>query len=227
MPSWLKWSLLVAAAMGPGRAEAGWPFSSDGPPRGSAEWYEARACEPIGQRQTYKFGKIWPARPRPVGEHAPLIHKYHHNLYWPYPYKCMDQESVNQFIELQIVNGWEEATTLYDYHFESESHELNRAGRDHLYWIMSSVPVEFRTAYVQASRLDPSVSQMRIAAVQSEASRFVGADQVPPVLLRVTTPHGTPAAEVDAVFQYRRANLTPSPVLQGAALGGGEGGGGN
>lgn len=202
-------------------ALAGWPFSSEGPRRGSVEWYEAHACDPVGQRQHYRFGKVWPAATRPIGDAAPVVHRFHHNLYWPHPYTVLDRQAVEQVVQQQIVNGWEQATTLYDYHFDTETQSLNSAGRDHLYWIMSTVPFEFRTAYVQASRVDPSLSSVRLANVQSEAARFVGQDQALPVLLRVTTPVGTPAADVDAIFQYRRDNLSPTPVLQSAGGGGG------
>ena len=220
--SW-KLSLVIAAAVLPATLQAGWPFTAEGPRRGSLEWYEMHACEPIGQRQKIKFGKAWPAAPRPMGEPTPLVHRYHHNQFWPHPYQKMDYQSVKQFEFLQVANGWEQATTLYEYHFDAETHELNSAGRDHLYWIMASVPPEFRTTYVQMSRTDPSVSSVRLSNVQSEAARFVG-DQTPPILLRVAHPVGTPAADVDAIFQYRRDNLSPPPALSGGAGGGGEGG---
>ncbi len=209
------WVLLMPLVGVPGGAVAGWPFSADGPRRGSVEWYEQRAADPIGQRQVVKFGKLWPVDARPMGEPAPLIHRLHHNLYWPYPYDDLDKASVQEWSDLQVLNGWQDATTFYDYHFEPESQALNRSGRERLYYLMSRVPAEFRTAYVQASMVDPSLNGLRITSVQNEAARFVGPDQTPPVLLRVATPHGTPAADVDAIFQYRRANLTPPPVLSG------------
>lgn len=214
-------AVLSAAAALPAVCEAGWPFSAEGPRRGTAEWYEAHACDPIGQRQQFKFGKVWPAVPRPIGEPAPCIHKLHHNLYWPHPYVDLDRQSVQQFTDIQIHKGWVEATTLYDYHFDVETQTLNSAGRDHLYYIMSGVPMAYRTAYVQASRVDPVISEQRLAAVQSEAARFVGGDQLPPVLLRVANPMGTPAVDVDAIFQYRRDNPNPTPVLQSSGGGGG------
>lgn len=213
-------ALLALAAACPAAAHAGWPFSAEGPRRGTEEWYDAHAGDPIGQRQSFKFGKVWPAVPRPIGEPAPLVHRFHHNLYWPHPYLDLDRQAVQQIRDIQCQKGWVEATTLYDYHFDPESQTLNSAGRDHLYWIMSGTPVQFRAAYVQASRVDPVISEQRLAAVQSEAARFVGGDQLPPVMLRIATPQGTPAVDVDAIFQYRRDNPSPTPVLQGT--GGGE-----
>lgn len=217
-------SLFVAAAAVPSLLQAGWPFTAEGPRRGTPEWYELHAGDPVGQRQQFKFGKVWPAAPRPMGEPAPLVHRFHHNLYWPHPYVDLDRQSIEEFKALQIANGWEQATTLYDYHFDSQTQLLNSSGRDHLYWILSTVPMEFRTAFVQASPLDPTISSTRMANVQSEAARFVGGEQPIAVLLRVATPLGTPAVDVDAIYQYRRENLTPPPVLQSQG-GGGESGG--
>ena len=218
-------ALLLTAALAPVTAQAEWPFTAEGPRRGTEEWYEMHAGNPVGQRQKHVFGKLWPVQSRPVGPRSPMVHRFHHNLYWPHPYREMDAAAVQQFADIQVINGWQDATTLYEYHFEPDTHELNKAGREHLYWIMSSVPLEFRTAYVQASPTDPSVDTVRIAQVQSYASRFVGVDQVPQILLRVARPHFTPAEDVNAIFDYRRENLTPAPVLQSAGGGGGTTGG--
>jgi hypothetical protein len=218
-------SLLAAACLlaVPQASPAAWPFTREGIEPRSQEWYDYHSSTPVGQPQRLRYGKIWPAVPRHCDEKAPCVHRFHHNFYWPHPYIDEDKAAVEQFVELQVMNGWQDATTLYDYHFTPDTHELNSAGREHLYWIMSSVPLESRTAYVQASRLDPNVSNTRLASVQNEAARFVGPEQTPPILLRVAVPNGTPAAEVMSVFDYRRTNITPPPVLQG---GGGEGEGG-
>jgi hypothetical protein len=228
MTATLRVPLTLCVLLIPASLSADWPFFADGPMRGSPEYYQAHACQPIGERQKCKFGKVWPPEPRPTGEHAPLIHQYYANFYWPYPYQCADRQSVYQYQNIQIANGWQDATTLYDYHFDPVSNELNSSGRDHLYWILASAPMEYRTTFVQTSRVDPRISNLRLASVQGEASRFVGAEQVPPVMLRVATPHGTPAAEVMSVFDYRRTNLNPPPMVQytsGATGGGSESGG--
>ena len=222
----MRWNLpsFLAAAALPAMLHAGWPFTADGPRRGTPEWYELHAGDPVGQRQQFKFGKSWPTVPRPMGEPAPLVHKFHHNLYWPHPYVDLDRQAIEEVKAAHIAKGWEQATTLYEYHFDSQTQSLNSSGRDHLYWILSTVPMEFRTTYVQASPADPSISSARLANVQSEAARVLGGQQIA-VLLRVATPIGTPATDVDAVYQYRRENLTPPPVLGETGAGGGESGG--
>jgi hypothetical protein len=220
-------SLFAAAVLlaMPQVSPAAWPFTREGIEPRSPEWYAYHSSTPVGQPQRLHHGKLWPAINRHCDEKAPMVHRYHHNLYWPHPYIEEDKAAVDQFEQIQIMNGWQSATTLYEYHFTPDGHELNSAGRDHLYWIMSSVPIEYRTAYVQASRHDPNVSNLRLVSAQNEAARFVGPDQAPPILLRVAHPHGTPAAEVMSVFDFRRTTLTPPPVLQGGG-GAGEAAGG-
>ncbi|MEZ6064720.1 MAG: hypothetical protein R3B90_03200 [Planctomycetaceae bacterium] len=215
--------LTTLAAWPASSTQAGWPFSAEGPKRGTDEWYEMHAGDPVGQRQVYKFGKTWPIRPRPVGDPAPLVHQYHHNQYWPYPYQCADRASVEQFKHQQIANGWEEATTLYDFHFDMETQQLNSAGRERLNYILTKVPPEFRTAYVQASLKESSVTGARVSAVEQELAAVLGQGQMPPIMPRVTQPVGMPSANVNAIFQYRRDNLSPPPTLSttpGTASGG-------
>lgn len=223
----LRSGLLFAVAMtslAATECQAQWPFSAEGPSRGTPEYYEMHAETPIGQRQRWKFGKLWPPFSRPTGPKAPVIHRYHHNTYWPLPYINDDRDSVHAMIEIQNQNGWIEAMTLYDYHFDKETQELNAPGLDHLYWIMSDVPAETRQVLVATSRIDPTYNDIRMNAVQTELNRIAGPQGMIPVALRVATPNGTPADYVNAVFQARRTNLTPPPNItystDGAATGG-------
>ncbi len=225
MPATLGLLVLIGGAMT--QSEAGWPFTNDrtGPDRRSPEYYNYHACRPIGQRQTCHHGKLWPPRPRPTGEKSPWIHRFHHNHYWPYPYIGMDRDSVRQFAQLQIDNGWRDATTIYEYHFDEETQLLNSAGRDHLYWIMSNVPAEYRNISVQASRTDPGISNLRLINVQQELGRLVGIENTPMVSLRIATPYGTPAQDINAVFEARRQTLNPPPFIEYSAEQPGDSGG--
>lgn len=168
-------------------------------------YYAARACEPIGARQIYKHGKLWPPRPRPTGPANLPSHIYHAAHYWPHPYDCQDQDYVRSLSAAQISNGWVTMTTLYDYHFD-ESHQLNESGRVQLYWILENAPAKHRYAFVQAG-VDNATSEARLAAVKAEASQLVGPDQIPPILVRVTSPLGRPAEEVDEIRRLERKSI--------------------
>ena len=204
-------AIAAAACLSSGGSQAGWPFSSEGPRRGSDEWYEMRASDPVGERQKYKFGKIWPRNARPSGPSQLCVHKYHAQSIWPYPYLCEDRAAVRSVWQAQVDNGWQMATTLYAYHFNPDTHELNSAGMMHLQWILESAPTEQRQLFVQSIN-DAAVNQMRIATVQAAATNLAGPDAILPVALRVTHAVGRPAEEVDWIFEQQNALRVPPRI---------------
>jgi hypothetical protein len=213
MARWLLLSSLILAVSPASAAMAGWPFfaEDDGPEPWSEEWYALRAADPPGARQHFKYGKAWPPFPRPVGPHQTFWHKYHHTHYWPHPYTCMDRAVVQSFVDVQTTNGWLEASTLYDYHFDGLTNELNSSGKAHLRWIMTHVPEQYRQILV-ATDAEPSVTAQRTAQVEQEMHRQFGSEKGIPVLTRLANPVGRPASEVQAIFQSARENMPP-PML--------------
>lgn len=217
-------ALLGGSLLGNG-VSAGWPFSADGGPRrGTEEWYAAHADDPVGARQKYAFGKLWPERPRPTGPHQLFIHKYHAAHHWPYPYVCADRADVQNIMETQVVNGWIEATTLYDYHFDEATQELNQAGVAHLQWIVSHAPVQYRQTHI-ASTANPEFNNVRLLSVQKSVSALTG-DSSLSIASRVTHSVGRPAAEVQAIHEARLSGALPPVISYQSEVGGGSGGGG-
>lgn len=188
--------------------------------RGTPSYHRLHAGSPVGSRQRVHLGKLWPPRPRPVGPHQPYWHKYHAATYWPWPYVCQDRMVVAATQLAQIENGWCAATTLYDFHFDRETGELNTAGRRQLQWILTHVPPEFQQVYVSSS-FEPRVSEARTMSVQDELSQLSVSHDVP-VSLRVAAPLKRAAGVVEAID---RASIesTPAPVItyQGIGSGGG------
>jgi predicted acyl esterase len=167
-----------------------------------------RADLPVGARQLYHKGKLWPPYPRPTEEKQPFWHKYHTSHYWPLPYVCEDRAFVRNLSNMQIANGWVKRNTLYDYHFESDSHALNHAGRMQLERILEDTPYQHRTVWVQKPR-DPVVRTLRVESVRAEAIALVGAEHMAPIEVRRTTLHGRPA---DEIVRIREAELTTMPL---------------
>lgn len=192
--------------------------AGDNPRWHSEEWYQQRSMDPPGARQVEKYGKQWPPFSRPVGPGQTFWHKYHHAHYWPYPYNYEDRDFVNGAMQLQANNGWEVATTLHDYHFDSETHRLNSAGEVHLRWILLQAPTQYRTTYISRG-VNDAVNQIRLAQVQESARSIVG-DTLPPILLRNDAFLGRPAIEIDTL---RRMELqaTVQPRLFVIGTGGG------
>jgi hypothetical protein len=208
-------SALALLLSTPALTWGGWPFTSEGPRKGSREYYEMHAGDPVGERQVYKYGKLWPPQPRAMGEPLPCVHRFYANHYWPFPYNLMDRADVNAVSDAQIMNGWISATTLYDYHFDAETNALNSAGQAQLAWIMANVPVEHRRAFV-ATTGDSVRNDLRVAQVQSAVANLIGDPGSLPIALRVSTPTGRPAREVDAIFKQRFENMDP-PIIPYAA----------
>jgi hypothetical protein len=175
-----------------------------------------RANDPVGTRQKYKHGKFWPPYPRPVGEGQPCWHRYHAAHYWPLPYICDDRAYVYEITQLQVNKGWETETTLYDYHFAEGNLELERSGRLRLEWIIKHVPACHRVVWVQTGD-NPEISQTRLATVQAAAAEMIGEGDVPPTMLRVTTPVGRPAAEINKLRELEFSTI-PEPRIQYESL---------
>jgi hypothetical protein len=171
------------------------------------QWYAARANDPVGARQKYYKGKYWPPVPRPTGPAQLPTHQYHAAHYWPHPYQCQDRAYVRETSKRQTNNGWMAATTLYDYHFDAETHELNRAGEIRLRWVFENAPTDQRIAFVQNGRTT-TISQSRMQSTREKASEMVGEANVPPIVLRVCSPLGRPAGEIE---QIRNAEMESLP----------------
>ena len=191
--------------------------------RWSREDYYIRGSLPIGQRQKCYKGKIWPVDPRPTGPKPHTIHRFHAAHYWPYPYDVWSRNSVNNMIAKHEQKGWQDATTLYDYHFNADSNELTEAGLLHLKWILEKAPVRQRTLYLQTSATE-GANDLRMAEVTQIASRLTAGQSVPDVMFRTTTPSGRPAQEVDAIRRGELQSL-PLPRIQ-YTVGGGQNYGG-
>lgn len=165
---------------------------------------------PVGTRQRIRHGKVWPPRPRPTGPHQPYWHKYHAATYWPWPYVCQDRAIVEATAFTQVENGWYAATTLYDYHFDNETGELNSSGVQHLRWILTHVPEEYQQVFV-ASSFDPKTTEARTMSVQSELESMSVQRHVP-ISLRTADPL-TRDAEVVEEINRGAVNNTPPPVI--------------
>jgi hypothetical protein len=122
--------------------------------RWSKEWYEMESQAPVGARQKEHAGQLWPPFARPTGEGMQFSHKYHHAHYWPYPYNCEDRDFVRSLSAQQVANGWVSHTTLYDYHFDAETHKLNNSGNLKLKWILEHAPEAFGDLIIRDGLLD-------------------------------------------------------------------------
>lgn len=198
------WQILLFAffsgiIVSPDTARAGWPWqkkTDHGMQKYSPEWWSFTGSLPVGSRQLYRKGKLWPPQPRPTVPQQTYGQQFHASNFWPYPYNEQDRCIVRIFEEAQVAEGWKKSTTLYDYHFDPESQELNRAGRQQLLWILQHAHEHRRAAYVQAST-EKRINDIRLASVNESLVEFVGSPETLPVMLDITSPVFRPAHEVD------------------------------
>ena len=218
--AWQKVLLTGLASVGLSSAAC-----AEGPFPFTHAWYAERACDPPGTRQVESHGKLWPPFPRPVGRKATAAHTYHYSHYWPYPHNLEDQSSVRQLLDNQSASGWVGATTLHDYHFNSETQQLTDGGRSQLLWVAQSVPAQHRTVYIaMGESTDIGQSRVRLA---EQFYRESGVMNPPTILARPDTFEGRPAVEVDRIRQLELQSI-PRPRLfyiGSATAGGGAGGG--
>jgi hypothetical protein len=164
-----------------------------------------------GARQIEYKGKLWPPFYRPPGKEAKFVHQYHYAHYWPYPQNCEDRSSVSNALNMQMANGWIEATTLFSYHFDPETHELNSSGLAHLEYILFRVPPQRRSVFVQLAPT-PQVDQAHLASVQESVAGLLQNNSVPPIALRRARAYGTSAEEVD-LMSRKYMGVAPVPRL--------------
>lgn len=187
---------------------------------GSDAWWAEKAALPPGVRQKYKKGKVWPARPRSTQPPQQFSHTYYSQHYWPLPYVCQDRESVRTFMETQTALGWQEETTMYDRHFDSQTQQLTRSGELHLEYILHVVPAERRAVYIQTTH-DPVLNEMRTSTVNEAMLRMThGAPTEVLVSVRDCRQIGRPAAEVQQINSMYNSSI-PAPRLSSASGGGG------
>lgn len=191
-----------------------------GSKRYTISWYEQRAGHSVGTRQQYRMGKLWPPYPRPVGPKAELSHRYHAAHYWPHPYVCQDRQSMREYADAHVKNGWMTGATLYNYHFDEQTDELTGPGRLHLEWIMRDVAKEHRVAWIQKTYSNET-NERRIASVRAAAAGLVGEDGIPPIMLREATPIGTSADEIVNIRRAWIGSMPPPRITYTAAGAGG------
>jgi hypothetical protein len=184
-----------------------------------ADWFARRALDPVGLRQRYVKGKMWPPYPRPEGLSMLPSHRFHAAHYWPHPYVCADRASVREFVAAQEDAGWVNQTTFYGYHFDRDTQLLTRSGVLHLKWILRSAPAHRRILYVQTADT-AKASEVRMTSVRGITEEMVGLENLPPVIPRVTSPIGRSALEVDGI-QRGDMGSQPVPRISPAFSGGG------
>ncbi len=211
----------------PQSAQAGWPWRKktvNGMQKYSPQWWEYTGSLPVGSRQVYRHGKLWPPRPRPTDPQQTFAQQFHAAHFWPTPYVENDRNIVKVFEAAQINQGWKNVTTLYGYHFDKDTHELTKSGREHVLWVMQNPTRCHTQIHVQAST-ERNINTIRLASVNNyvaEISEQTGRSLN--VQLDVTSPITRPAVEVE-LYQKAWLDGMVAPHLSNSSSGGEDSGG--
>lgn len=133
------------------------------------------------------------------------------NNCWPMPFQKADRNSVCQTLTAQLAKGWKRQNTLSAVYFDSETQELNEAGRRKLYAIVQSAPEEYRTIYVVRS-MDPEATDVRLASIQTASTQLFAGQPTPEVVPVGIAPRSWSAAYINNITTKEAASI-PQPRL--------------
>jgi hypothetical protein len=137
---------------------------------------------------------------------------YHRNKMWPEPFLMADRQSVISPFATMVANGWRRQNLLSDYHFDSESNQLNGAGEMKVRFILTQMPPSRRTIFVQRGQ-SPDVTASRISYVDRAAARVAPTGAMAGIVESDLPNDGWPADEVEAVSR-KFYKTQPDPRLK-------------
>jgi hypothetical protein len=116
---------------------------------------------------------------------------------------------------LMVSNGWRRQNLLGAHHFNDTSNELTTAGELRVRWIMTQVPGDRRTIFIERD-VDPAVTAQRMATARSYIAQVGAPDnQLAQVVETHLISEGRPASVVDAT-NVRFQESMPPPTLPAA-----------
>lgn len=136
---------------------------------------------------------------------------YRENRIWPQQYVEADRQAVRTPMEMIITNGWQRQNTLNDHHFEEGSTELTEAGRLKVKWILSNVPPQYRSIFVERG-IDSEATASRIASVQQVAADQLVDGEMPVIMQTRHGAEGWPAVDID-MMRRKYLESAPEPRL--------------
>jgi hypothetical protein len=136
---------------------------------------------------------------------------FHRNNAWPEPFIYPDRAAVCAPFGVMIHNGWRLQNTLAAHHFREGSMELTESGKLKVLWIVTEVPPQNRTIYVERAGL-PQITEGRIRNVQIIAAGSSMEGVSPPVFETGVPARGWPADQIDATTRAFH-DSAPAPRL--------------
>ena len=103
------------------------------------------------------------------------------NNCWPRPFVWTDRQAVRAPFVIMVNKGWQRENTLGEYHFDSETGQLNEPGRRRVHWIVNQAIVSRRSIFVHRA-MRPEMTLARVDSVQQWTAQIMPHGDLPPVL---------------------------------------------
>lgn len=142
---------------------------------------------------------------------------FYRNTRWPMPFRAQDTNAVTSFFEVQRENGWKLHNTLGHALFDSNSHTLTDAGRNHIHSILTDNPVERRAIFVLQG-ITPEQTARRVESTQLAISAMLPTGELPPIYLTDRDSPGSSGAYQTAVTRAMMTSM-PAPRLPSMSMG--------
>lgn len=136
---------------------------------------------------------------------------YRRNIAWPEPFIYSDRQAVASPIEVMKCAGWRMHHTIDDQMFNSETHQLTRAGEMKVRWIGTQSPMQRRTVFVLRGPTEES-TEARLQSVQDTIQRAFAGITPPQVVLTESVPFNGSGEYFDRVIRGFQES-SPAPVL--------------
>jgi hypothetical protein len=136
---------------------------------------------------------------------------YLRNTHWPQPFIYPDRDAQRAPFEAMVAKGWQRQNTLGAYHFDPNTHTLNRAGELAIRAISMNPHPERRTVFVFRGE-SPEITSARMASVENYAARLPMQGELVGVIDTPVPPAQRAGDQIDQI-QSRVISSTPNPVL--------------
>ncbi|HEY2882889.1 MAG TPA: hypothetical protein VGJ15_10655 [Pirellulales bacterium] len=138
--------------------------------------------------------------------------QFHRNNNWPEPFVCPDRACVSNMLDAQTAKGWQMQNMLGDPHFEPDNMHLTPTGMMKLRYILTQIPMQYRTVFVERGNTD-DVTSRRLGAAQTAAAEITRGP-MPDVVVSNLPLVSTPAEQVYGTNQWMSSYLQsiPKPV---------------
>jgi hypothetical protein len=142
---------------------------------------------------------------------------YHRNKVWPWPHICPDRVAVREPFCIMVDNGWRRQNMLGPHHFNPDTNKLTSAGELKVRWIMTQLPPERRSIFVERS-LETEITAQRVETARAYAAQVALNGEQPLVAETHLLSEGRPASVVDNT-NVRFQESLPPPVLPASSPG--------